>query len=110
MDSKDVKKILEIFVSEIKKTNIIYLLQAYDGMFAMIEDEGGQEYLPIWNSKDIAESNISDDWKDYSLQEMPVNEFKGWLPDLDSDEIKVAIYLNDGNVITLKPKDIISYL
>ncbi len=79
------------FLIKVREKGEIWLLQATEGMFAMIEDNSGQEYMPVWTEKDGAQSFANDDWYGYTPNKMSLFEFMGWLKELDKDQVDIAV-------------------
>ena len=82
---------LESFTETILATRKVYLLQAMEGMFAMLEDNGGNSYIPVWESEEQAAKAASDDWARYSVTEMGFSELAVWLKELSQDDIDIAV-------------------
>lgn len=99
------------FVKSVKSNKEIWLLQATEGMFAMFEDNSGQEYMPVWLEKDEANKFIKDDWEDYLPEKMSLFEFMGWLKELANDEVCIAVTPdNDLRTIPMKAGDLREHL
>lgn len=82
---------LEQFINAIQDTRKVWLLQAMEGMFAMLEDSNGNWYVPAWESEDKASQAASGDWSGYHVTEMGFSELKHWLGELSRDEIDIAV-------------------
>lgn len=82
---------LEQFINTIQDTRKVWLLQAMEGMFAMLEDSNGNWYVPAWESEDKAAQAASGDWSGYHVTEMGFSELKHWLGELSRDEIDIAV-------------------
>ena len=82
---------LEQFIEAIKESRKVWLLQAMEGMFAMLEDSNGNWYVPAWESEDKATQAATGDWEDYHVTEMGFSELKHWLRELSRDEIDIAV-------------------
>lgn len=82
---------LEQFINAIQATRKVWLLQAMEGMFAMLEDSNGNWYVPAWESEDKAAQAASGDWSSYYVTEMGFSELKHWLGELSRDEIDIAV-------------------
>lgn len=83
--------ILETFTSAILETRKVWLLQAMEGMFAMLEDSDGNSYIPVWQSEELAKNAAVEDWENYSVTEMGFSELVVWLKELSQDEIDIAV-------------------
>ncbi len=84
----------QYLIEKVVEFGEIWLLQAREGLFAMMEDSTGQEYLPVWPEKEFAALFSSDDWDGYQPEPMPLFEFNSWLKELEEDEIKIAAFPN----------------
>ena len=91
---------LEQFINAIQATRKVWLLQAMEGMFAMLEDSNGNWYVPAWESEDKALQAASGDWLGYHVTEMGFSELKHWLGELSRDEIDIAVSPEEDGQIT----------
>lgn len=91
---------LQQFIDAILVTRKIWLLQAMEGMFAMLEDHNGDSYIPVWESEEKAQAAAKGDWTDYHVTEMDFSELKHWLRELTRDEIDIAVSPDDEGRIT----------
>lgn len=79
------------FLQAAEEKGELWLLEAKPGLFAMLEDGDGNSFIPVWASEEEAKSNISDDWSDYAVTTMGVDEFVDWLNELGNDGIGIAL-------------------
>ena len=84
-------ELLKNFNSEVRENDTLWLLEAKPGLFAMVEDGEENSYIPVWSKESDALSNISEDWEEYSVTSMNIEEFVGWMRELDEDQIGIAI-------------------
>ena len=84
-------ELLQNFISEVRENDMLWLLEAKPGLFAMVEDGDENSYIPVWSSEAEAVANISEDWEEYSVTSMNIEEFVGWMRELDEDQIGIAI-------------------
>lgn len=89
-------ELLKNFISEVRENDTLWLLEAKPGLFAMVEDGEENSYIPVWSKESDAISNISEDWEEYSVTSMNIEEFVGWMRELDEDQIGIAISTGDG--------------
>lgn len=82
---------LRQFILKVKENNVLWLLEAKPGLFAMVEDGEENSYIPVWSDEELAKNNISDDWEEYSVTNMSVDEFVGWMNELHEDNIGIAV-------------------
>lgn len=82
---------LEQFINAIQETRKIWLLQAMEGMFAMLEDSNDNWYVPAWETEEKATKAATGDWAGYHVTEMGFSELKHWLRELSRDEIDIAV-------------------
>ena len=45
---------LKRFIDAILETRKVWLLEAKEGFFAMLEDSEGEPYIPLWESEELA--------------------------------------------------------
>ena len=88
-------ELLKNFISEVRENDTLWLLEAKPGLFAMVEDGEENSYIPVWSKESDALSNISEDWEEYSVTSMNIEEFVGWMRELDEDQIGIAISTGD---------------
>ena len=110
---------LELFLKAILETRKVWLLEAKEGFFAMLEDGDGEPYIPLWESEELAQMAAQGDWEGYTVTDMGFSELGHWLKDLAADEIDIAISpMADGEITAipshkfrnwLKPYDDHSY-
>lgn len=84
-------KNLERFIEVVMETRKVFLLQAMEGMFAMLEDDDGNSYIPVWENEALALNAVGGDWENYSVTEMDFSELVVWLKELSHDEIDIAV-------------------
>lgn len=98
---------LQHFVAEVQAQMQVWLLQADSGMFAMLEDENGQAYLPVWEALSFAEVAAVADWEGYQPVPMDMKEFNQWLHELDEDGILLGVCPDEnGKVLPFKGEDL----
>lgn len=86
-------------IQTVARNKTIWLLQERDGMFAMMEDANGQEYIPVWPTREYALKNMGDDWEGYQAEPMDLFEFNSWLKELEDDAVMIAAFPNDSDKI-----------
>lgn len=91
---------LEQFLNAILETRKVWLLQAREGFFAMLEDSDGESYVPVWESEESAMKAAQGEWEDYTVADMGFSELKHWLRELASDEIDIAVAPEQDGQIT----------
>ena len=82
---------LESFLNAISETRKVWLLEAMSGMFAMLEDNEGNSYIPLWETETLAAEAAKEDWEGYQVTEMGFSELVVWLKELSRDEIDIAV-------------------
>ena len=82
---------LERFLNAILETRKVWLLEAKEGFFAMLEDNDGEPYIPLWESEEQAKSAAQGDWEGYTVTDMGFSELEHWLKELASDDIDIAV-------------------
>ncbi|HOI32262.1 MAG: DUF2750 domain-containing protein [Bacteroidales bacterium] len=93
------------FISTIQNSKTICLLQASDGLFAMLEDDNGKTFIPVWSSENAAQENAVDLWSGYTVAVMSLAEMINWCDELQTDEILLGIEAQtDGKILPLAPE------
>ncbi len=93
---------LELFLRAILETRKVWLLEAKEGFFAMLEDGDGEPYIPIWESEDLAAQAAQGDWEGYTVTDMGFSELIQWLKELAADEIDLAVSpMADGEITAI---------
>ncbi len=96
---------LQNFLKTVNEKGCLWLLEAKPGLFAMLEDGGGNSYIPVWECEENAMSNIGGDWESYNVTTMDLAEFINWTRELDTDEIGIAISAGaEGSVFPIPAK------
>ena len=98
-------ELLKNFITEVKENDLLWLLEAKPGLFAMVEDGDENSYIPVWSKESEALANISEDWEEYSVTNMNIAEFVGWMNELHEDQIGIAISTGeDGQMLPMPAK------
>ena len=103
-------ELLKNFISEVRENDMLWLLEAKPGLFAMVEDGDENSYIPVWSKESDAVSNIGDDWDEYSVTNMNVAEFLGWMNELHEDQIGIAISTGEGGQMLPVPAKMMKQL
>ena len=94
---------LEKFISTILEARKVWLLEAKEGFFAMLEDNDGEPYMPLWESEAAAARAAQGDWEGYTTTDMGFSELHSWLRELAADDIDIAIAPEADGEITAIP-------
>ena len=94
---------LEQFLKAILETRKVWLLEAKEGFFAMLEDNNGVSYVPLWESEELAAKAAQGDWAGYTTTSMGFSELQHWLKELAADEIDIAVSPEKDGEITAIP-------
>ena len=94
---------LEQFLKTILETRKVWLLEAKEGFFAMLEDSNGESYIPLWESEELALDAAHGDWVGYTTTNMGFSELEHWLKELATDEINIAVSPEADGEITAIP-------
>ena len=81
----------------------VWLLEAKEGFFAMLEDNDGEPYIPNWESEVLAAKAAQGDWEGYTVTDMGFSELGQWLKELAADEIDIAVSPETDGEITAIP-------
>lgn len=87
----------------ILETRKVWLLEAKEGFFAMLEDTDGESYVPLWASEESALKAAQGDWRGYTVTTMGFSELANWLKELAADEIDIAVSPETDGEITAIP-------
>jgi len=82
---------LQKFINAILETRRVWLLEAKEGFFAMLEDNDGNSYIPLWATEEEAQRNAAGDWDGYTTTYMGFSELEHWLKELADDDIDIAV-------------------
>ena len=94
---------LKRFIDAILETRKVWLLEAKEGFFAMLEDNDGEPYMPLWESEELAAKAAQGDWEGYTVTDMGFSELSHWLKELANDEIDIAVSPEADGEITAIP-------
>ena len=94
---------LEQFLKAILEARKVWLLEAKEGFFAMLEDNDGASYVPLWESEELAAKAAQGDWAGYTTTSMGFSELQHWLKELAADEIDIAVSPEKDGEITAIP-------
>ena len=94
---------LEQFLNTILEARKVWLLEAREGFFAMLEDSNGNSYSPVWESEASALKAAQGDWEEYTVTDMGFSELEHWLKELANDEIDIAVAPETDGEITAIP-------
>ena len=83
--------LLSNFISEVRENDMLWLLEAKPGLFAMVEDANENSFITVWSNEQDALDSACDDWDGYNVTNMNIAEFVGWMNELHADEIGIAI-------------------
>ena len=93
---------LKQFLDAILETRKVWLLEAKAGFFAMLEDNDGNSYVPLWESEAMAAKSAGGEWEGYTVTNMGFSELEHWLRELANDEIDIAVSpVNEGEITAL---------
>jgi hypothetical protein len=76
----------------------------------MVEDGDENSYIPVWSKESEALANISEDWEEYSVTNMNIAEFVGWMNELHEDQIGIAISTGEGGQMLPMPAKMMKQL
>jgi hypothetical protein len=81
----------EIFIRQAILTRKLWLLQADEGQFALLGDDVGRSFIPVWSSMEQAKLASQAEWGGYTVTEMGLGEFISWMDELQVDEILIGM-------------------
>jgi RimJ/RimL family protein N-acetyltransferase len=101
----------ERFIKDVVANEKVWLLQATDGMFAMLESDDRRSYLAAWDRQEEAQAALSDEWEDYSLVEMDLKEWIHWLNEMQEDGAWIGISPDsEGKVLPVEASALLQLL
>ena len=101
----------ENFFKQVKTNHRVWLLQAKDGLFAMLEDNDQNSYIPVWPTEADAIQNRNEDWTAYQPEAMSLTEFSVWLEELRTDDILIGVHPDEsGKILPVKATDMMQLL
>lgn len=69
----------------------------YDDGWAMLVDDDGTKYFPLWPAKEYAEVCAKDDWARYEPEAIPLADLLNeLLPQLHGDSVSIAVFVTPG--------------
>lgn len=102
---------IETFLNTILETRTVWLLQAREGFFAMLEDNRGNSYVPVWESEEKALLVAQGDWEGYAAASMGFSELEHWLGELAKDKINIAVAPeSDGKITAIASEKLRTWL
>lgn len=102
---------LEQFINAILATRKVWLLEAKEGFFAMLEDADGEPYIPLWESEKQAIHAAQGDWEEYTVTDMGFSELINWLKELAKDDIDIAVSPEaDGEITAIASRKFAEWL
>lgn len=101
----------QYLIDKIIELRKVWLLKADEGMYAMLEDNNGQEYIPVWPEEKHTKAYIQDDWVEYQTEEMKIYDLINWMKELSDDKIKIAAFPDENfKIIPIDPLEIKNHL
>jgi hypothetical protein len=98
---------LEVFVNQLITNNSVWLLQADEGLFAMVEDNDGKSYVTVWPSEAECKLAAQGEWFDYQAEAMDMKEFMSWLYELEEDDVWIGVYPDtDGRIMPFRATEL----
>ncbi len=91
------------FLNAIVESRKVWLLEAQEGFFAMLEDADGEPYIPLWETQEQAAKAAQGDWEGYGVTDMGFSELEHWLKELADDDIDIAVSPEADGEITAIP-------
>ncbi len=87
---------LNTFAANVVKAGALWLLTSEDEYLVVDSVEyADTDVMPIFSSEAAAKALCVDDWADYSIAQIAVEDFfEQWLPELDKDGILLGIDLD----------------
>ena len=95
----------EYFIKRAASHGQLWSLRDDDG-WVIAEDDDGNQHLPVWPHQRFAQACASGPWSGDKPVPLDVDEWvAGWLPDLEEDGIRVAVFQTpDDHGVGVAPK------
>ncbi len=101
---KDDQQRFEDFLKQVVSSRQLWLLQADEGQFALLGDDTGSSFIPVWATEEESKKAIESEWEGYQCTRMGINEFISWLDELHTDELFVGLSPDENSkVLALAP-------
>jgi hypothetical protein len=85
------------FITRVAGHGLLWGLYAPGG-WVVAEDDQGDKYFPVWPHQRFAQAVATGRWTDGSPMTIDIDDWvEEWLPDLDRDEIDVAVFQTPDN-------------
>ncbi|MBN8430443.1 DUF2750 domain-containing protein [Microbulbifer salipaludis] len=101
------------FLPEAVEQGCVWALEGEEG-FALCESErrADTDVMPFWSQREFAEAHIADDWSEYQVVPVDLEEFMDdWLEGMHEDVLLVGINWNaDMEGEEIEPLDLLEQL
>ncbi|GAB1418328.1 hypothetical protein MASR2M12_10930 [Bacteroidales bacterium] len=85
------QNLFERFIEKSVENDGVWLLQAMDGMFAMVESDDRRAYLAVWDNEDDAMAAAAAEWQGYVAAQMDLKEWIHWLNEMIEDQAWIGV-------------------
>ncbi|MBW7847188.1 MAG: DUF2750 domain-containing protein [Bacteroidales bacterium] len=85
------QNLFERFIAKSVENDGVWLLQAMDGMFAMVESDDFRSYLAVWDNENDAATAAVAEWEGYTAIQMELKEWIHWLNEMIEDQAWIGI-------------------
>lgn len=92
---KPSEKRYDYFISTVADTEEVYGLADEEGWALLGDDEEGEDIIPLFPGRAFAEQfRVENDFEEYGIGVLDVNELLEWLDDMEKDNMLVAVFPN----------------
>lgn len=90
---------LALFIRSVEPEQCFYALQEPTSQEWVIVDAinyENQDVMPLWSTKELAQSQITDEWSDYVVAPITLADWlEFWVEDLAPDDVMIGIDWSD---------------
>ncbi|MGB0894294.1 MAG: DUF2750 domain-containing protein [Parashewanella sp.] len=111
----DTTSTLTTFVTGVEKEQHLWALQDSTGEGWVVCDSSQFEQtdvMPLWSSEELAQKNCTDEWQDYQVASISLNDFlEFWVSDFNDDGVMVGLnWQVDGECLEIDPIELAKQL
>lgn len=88
------------------KDNVSYA--SVESLYELDDDNQPIEAMCIWTSLDMAKEHLIEDWSEYKVESIPINDFlENWCLGIFNDGLVFSLNLDlEGNTVEIQPLDL----